>query len=111
MLRSRINPSIGSPSAVVAGLSRGEPIVALSERVSAPRNLPVHGTPCSIGALLDKLTGDELDALNLMLGTPERPGWAASEIYAVLTDEGYTVGYQQINKHRGNKCRCAKANA
>lgn len=85
--------------------------MALSDRITAPRPAPMHGTPCSIGALLDRLDGDELDALNTMLGSPDAPGWPASEIFKVLTDEGFTVGYQQINKHRGRKCRCARAAA
>jgi hypothetical protein len=71
----------------------------------------MHGSPCSVGALLGQLDGDELEALRLMLGTPDKRGWAAGDIYDALTAEGYAVSYQQINRHRGGKCRCPKAAA
>lgn len=85
--------------------------MALAARVTQPRPAPVHGSPCSVGNLLATLEGDELDAFKTMLGTPERPGWTASDIYAAVTDEGHHVSYQQINRHRGSKCRCPKATA
>lgn len=85
--------------------------MALADRLTAGRPVPIHGSPCSVGTLLDTLDGPELEALNLMLGTPERRGWAASDIYDALTAEGYEVGYQTINRHRGRKCRCFKAAA
>lgn len=66
----------------------------------------VHGTPCSMGTLIARLEGEELAALETMLGTPERRGWSAADIYVALTEEGYTVGLQTINRHRGRKCRC-----
>jgi hypothetical protein len=81
--------------------------VALSDRVTAGQRPSRHGFPCSVGELLLHLQGGELDALFEMLGTPERRGWPASEIFDALRAEGHKVGYQQINKHRGGKCRCA----
>ena len=71
----------------------------------------MHGTPCSVGALLDQLEGAELEALQTMLGTPEKRGWSQAEIYKALTAEGYEVGLQTINRHRGGQCRCSKAAA
>lgn len=85
--------------------------MALADRITAGRPVPIHGSPCSVGVLLDTLKGDELEALNLMLGTPERRGWSATDIYDALIAEGYEVGRQSINRHRGGKCRCAKAAA
>jgi hypothetical protein len=81
--------------------------MALSDRLKAPTK-PMHGTPCSVGALLENLAGAELDALRTMLGTPDARGWSASAIYDALIAEGHSVGYQQINKHRGGKCRCIR---
>jgi hypothetical protein len=95
----------------VAGLSREEPTVALSDRINAGRPASKHGYPCSIGTLLTTLEGDELEALNLMLGTPEKRGWAAGDIYDALIGEGYEVGFQTINRHRGHKCRCFRTAA
>lgn len=83
--------------------------MALSERVKAGQPATIHGTPCSVGLLLDALEGAELDALKTMLGTPERRGWTASEIYSALIEEGHSVALQTINRHRGGRCRCSKA--
>ena len=85
--------------------------MALSDRITEARPAPIHGYPCSVGALLDTLEGDELEALKVMLGTREKPGWSAADIYAALTDEGYKVGHQTINRHRGGKCRCERVSA
>lgn len=78
--------------------------MALADMMQPPAKGP--GLPCSVGALLNTLDGDELAALQTMLGTPERPGWTASQVYQALTAEGYSVGYQTINRHRGGNCRC-----
>lgn len=78
--------------------------MALKDQLNQPKK-SMHGTPCSVGALLDELDGEELDALNAMLYTL---GWDAGRIYDALRDEGYTVGRQSINRHRGGRCRCVK---
>lgn len=79
--------------------------MALSDRLSdTPKR--IHGLPCSIGALEDRLNGAEADALHAMLHTL---GWSAARIYAALTAEGYDVGQQSINRHRAKSCRCFKA--
>lgn len=82
--------------------------MALADRVNH-RNLPVHGLPCSIGTLLEQLEGAELEALQTMLGDEKHRGWSQSEIYDALTAEGYEVGRQSINRHRGGRCRCQVA--
>ena len=85
--------------------------MALADRLNEQPPASRAGTPCSVGTLIESLPDPERDALLLMLGTPEKRGWAASDIYDALTAEGYRVSYQQINRHRGNKCRCDKAAA
>ena len=79
--------------------------MALSQRITQPPASTPHGLPCSIGALLDRLDGDEKAALNSML---YELGWNAGQIYDAVRDEGYTVGRQSINRHRGERCRCFK---
>lgn len=79
--------------------------MALSDRVKAPAP-NMAGMPCSVGVLLDTLTGDERDALTHMLASR---AWSQAMVWKALTDEGYEVGMQSINRHRGGKCRCAKA--
>lgn len=81
--------------------------MALADRLNTPPK-PMHGLPCSVGVLLDTLQGDELDALRTMLGNNQQRGWGASDIWRALTDEGYEVGLQTINRHRGGKCRCQR---
>jgi len=77
--------------------------MALADKVKNPqRNMA--GTPCSVAVLLDTLKGDELDALKHMLANRD---WSQAMVWKALTDEGYEVGLQSINKHRGEKCRCA----
>lgn len=66
------------------------------------------GLPCSVGALLDQLEGDEHHALLVMLGNTEQRGWPAGHIYDALVDEGHVVALQSINRHRGGRCRCTK---
>lgn len=72
---------------------------------------PTHGYPCSVGELLRTLDGNELVAFEKMLGTPDDWGWSASAIYDAVTAEGYKIGRQSINRHRGGKCRCFRAAA
>lgn len=81
--------------------------MALSDRLNAPVPTPA-GMPCSIGALLDTLDGAERDALNAMLYELR---WNATQVYDALVGEGYTVGRQSINRHRGKKCRCFRGGA
>lgn len=79
--------------------------MALADRLnSTPQR--IHGLPCSIGALEDRLDGTEREALDAML---HQLGWSAERIYAALTAEGYEVGRQSINRHRAKACRCFKA--
>ena len=81
--------------------------MALADRLS---NTPqrIHGLPCSVGALEDRLEGEERRALDAML---HQLGWSAERIYAALSAEGYEVGRQSINRHRAKSCRCFKAAA
>lgn len=83
--------------------------MALSDRINTQHEKPMSGMPCSIGTLLDHLEGAEREALLTMLGSPEkRSSWSQTQIYDALTGEGYEVGLQTINKHRGGRCRCPK---
>ena len=82
--------------------------MALADRKAPPA---MHGLPCSIGELLNSLEGDELAAFKTMLGTPTNRGWSATAIWQACRDEGYQIGLQSVNRHRGGKCRCAKETA
>jgi hypothetical protein len=78
--------------------------MALSDKLAAPP-APMHGLPCSIGTVLDKLEGAEKTALEAMLGDR---AWSQDMIWQALRDEGYQVGRQSVNRHRAGKCRCVR---
>jgi len=63
------------------------------------------GKPCSVGTLLARLDGDELEALEAML---YKLGWSQAKIYKACAAEGYIIGEQSINRHRSQGCRCFK---
>jgi hypothetical protein len=80
---------------------------------STPTARPNTGLPCSVGALIDSLEGDELDALLLILYGDGRQrggrGRPAKEVHRLILDGGYHASYQQINRHRDPRegsCRC-----
>jgi hypothetical protein len=91
--------------------------MALADRIT---ELPdtVRGYPCSVGALIDSLAGDkdELAALQFLLygraGLTETTrgykGRYEREVFEAVTAEGYKVAKNQINEHRGKRCRCYK---
>lgn len=79
--------------------------MALKDRIESPE-YGLTGKPCSVGVLLDTLDGDELAALKKILADRN---WSQAMVWKALADEGYEVGLQSVNRHRGRKCRCAKA--
>lgn len=85
--------------------------MALADRVADDPGRTRPGPRCSVGILEDQLEGAELEALHVMLGTPDRRGWTESQVYDALIAEGYKVGRQTINRHRGGRCGCPKAAA
>lgn len=110
-----------------------QPTVALSERAKVGY-VSTTGIPCSVGFALEHLPPGDQEAFARLLGTQERPGAVASYIFALCKAEredlltqaseaddsdeeyrlhelaaAYDVKYQQINKHRGGRCRCKAA--
>lgn len=77
--------------------------MALADKLANPPAGATTGLPCSIGALLDRLEDAERAALQTML---DDRSWSQTMIWETLKSEGYTVGRQSVNRHRGNKCRC-----
>ena len=76
--------------------------MALADRITTEAPKRVHGLPCSVGDLLNRLPDDEAAALKHMLEN----GWSQNEIYDAVTAEGHEVGRQTINRHRSRACRC-----
>ena len=91
---------------------------------------PMHGLPCSVGAALTTLTGEDLDALlKLLYGPTKEPGGrgkSAAQVFHLVmaaaareaakgedmdpvAHAAYAgVKYQTINRHRGGTCRCSR---
>ena len=78
--------------------------MALKDQLESTASRPT-GKPCSVGTLLARLDGDELEALEAML---YRLGWSQRRIYDACIAEGYIVCEQSINRHRSQGCRCFK---
>jgi len=57
---------------------------------------------CSVGKLLATMPDDDIAALHQMLASR----MSATQIYAALTAEGYTVGRGTIGNHRRGDCSC-----
>lgn len=76
--------------------------MALSDRLAETPKRST-GSPCSVGALLDRLPADEHAALEAMLN---ELGWSAARIYEAVTAEGHDVGRQTIGRHRSRACKC-----
>lgn len=65
----------------------------------------MHGKPCSISLVYEAVAGDpiELAELNLILYGEENN---QAQVFKYLTDDGYAIGFQSVNNHRGKSCRC-----
>ena len=57
---------------------------------------------CSVGRLLTTMPDDDIAALRQMLASC----MSATQIYAALVAEGYTVGRGTIGNHRRSDCSC-----
>lgn len=89
--------------------------MSLAQSVAAYEE-PIHGFPCSVGSLIASLeaTPDDLaEFQRIMYGRPgltePQPGckgWTERAVFEVVTDAGLEVAKNQINEHRGKRCRC-----
>lgn len=78
--------------------------MTLADRLATTKPLQGrNGPPCSVGLLLDTLTGSKLEALEAALANRFKPG---SDIEQDLRAEGYRVGSQQVARHRRGACKC-----
>jgi len=92
--------------------------MSLTERVMQ-RKERINGYACSVATLLDTLDDAELAAFQTMMygksgltepsKSPKVRGWTEQEVFEATHAEGYKVAKNQINEHRGKRCRCYKA--
>lgn len=76
---------------------------------------PAPTTTCSVGAILrgrdldgKPVPDEDIATFTAWLGTPDRRGLPAGEIFDAVKAEGYRISYQQINRHRGARCGCSE---
>lgn len=77
---------------------------------------PINGFPCSVGSLLASIESnpEELATFQrIMYGRPglTEPrtgykGWTERAVFEVVVAAGLEVAKNQINEHRGKRCRC-----
>ena len=73
--------------------------MSLADRITTK---PPVRSVCSVGKLLATMPDDDIAALRQMLASR----MSATQIYAALTAEGYTVGRGTIGSHRRGDCSC-----
>lgn len=90
--------------------------MSLAARIT-DRPESINGYPCSVANLFADVEAKgqaELAALQVImygragLNEPRHDarGWTEAEIFKTVTAEGYKVARNQINQHRGKRCRC-----
>lgn len=88
--------------------------MSLAERI-ADRPEAVNGYPCSVAGLIAQADerGELGDLQKMMYGragltepSSAYRGMTERQIFEIVTAEGYDVAKNQINEHRGKRCRC-----
>lgn len=88
--------------------------MSLADRI-AGRPEAVNGFPCSVAGLIAKAEerGELADLQRIMYGraglNEEARGFRGMterQVFEIVTAEGYEVAKNQINEHRGKRCRC-----
>lgn len=78
--------------------------MSLADRLQSGPPTTMHGLPCSIGVLLDRLDDDERAALDTMMADQS---WSAGGIADAVAKEGHgRLSHQMVRKHRRRECRC-----
>jgi len=65
------------------------------------------GLPCSVASTLEKLKGEDREALEAILSTKStETGISNRQIHEILVEEGHTVAFYSVAAHRRKQCRC-----
>jgi hypothetical protein len=72
---------------------------------TATRSEP--GLPCGVGKLLQKLEGEDKEALEIIFSSRSRSGTISNrQVHDILISEGHEVAFASIRLHRLQQCRC-----
>lgn len=65
------------------------------------------GLPCGVSRLLQDLSGDDKEALEVVLSERSTAGKISNrQIHQILLSEGHDVAFASIATHRRQQCRC-----
>jgi hypothetical protein len=65
------------------------------------------GLPCGIGRLLEKLEGEDKEALEIIFSTRSRSGTISNrQVHEILVSEGHDIAFASVRLHRLQQCRC-----
>lgn len=65
------------------------------------------GLPCGVGKILQKLEGEDKEALEIIFSSRSVRGTISNrQVYEILISEGHDVAFASIRLHRLNQCRC-----
>jgi hypothetical protein len=80
--------------------------LSLAEKLkTATRSEP--GLPCGVGKLLQKLEGEDKEALEIIFSSRSRSGTISNrQVHDILISEGHDVAFASIRLHRLQQCRC-----
>ena len=80
--------------------------MSLAEKLkTATRSEP--GLPCGVGKLLQKLEGEDKEALEIIFSSRSRSGTISNrQVHDILISEGHDVAFASVRLHRLQQCRC-----
>jgi hypothetical protein len=80
--------------------------LSLAEKLkTATRSEP--GLPCGVGKLLQKLEGEDKEALEIIFSSRSRSGTISNrQVHDILISEGHDVAFASVRLHRLQQCRC-----
>jgi hypothetical protein len=65
------------------------------------------GLPCGVGRLLQELTGEDKEALEIIFSSRSRSGTISNrQVHEILISEGHDVAFASVRVHRLQQCRC-----
>lgn len=65
------------------------------------------GLPCGVGKLLQELTGEDKEALEIIFSSRSRSGTISNrQVHEILISEGHDVAFASVRVHRLQQCRC-----
>jgi hypothetical protein len=65
------------------------------------------GLPCGISKLMDTVSKEDREALEIVFSTKSIRGTISNvQLHELLLGEGHDIAFASIRLHRGQRCRC-----